>query len=258
MPAADKRPRLSRQRRQFLIAAAAGLAVFVLVAILMRTGVLDGLDSRVANFFAAHHRRQPFTAIAETLDKLDTWWLLGLLIAAFVGGLWWSGRMAQAVYLGVSIAVALTSTRSSRWRSRGRAPWTRWSASRARPSRAATRRRPRRSPRRWPLIAWPTRWRWPMVAVAALFSLAMGVSRVYLAASLGLGRPRGLDARVHHRHGRPRGGAMAIARGSRGRPDRGRRARDGRRQEGRHGTRGAPRGDLGRRPRHRRRLPRLG
>ena len=30
------------------------------------------------------------------------------------------------------------------------------------------------------VIAWPTRWRWPTIAVAALFSLAMGVSRLYL------------------------------------------------------------------------------
>ena len=58
MPAADHRSQLSRQRRRFLIAAGAGLAVFVLVAVLMRTGVLDTLDARVVNFFAAHHHRQ--------------------------------------------------------------------------------------------------------------------------------------------------------------------------------------------------------
>ena len=76
MPAAERTPRLSRQRRLFLIAALAGLAVFVLVAVLMRTGALDGFDARVVDFVASHHRRQPFTGIAETLDRLDTWWLL--------------------------------------------------------------------------------------------------------------------------------------------------------------------------------------
>ena len=30
------------------------------------------------------------------------------------------------------------------------------------------------------VIAWPTRWRWPMVAAAVVFSLAMAASRVYL------------------------------------------------------------------------------
>ena len=183
MPAADKTPILSRQRRHFLIAAAAGLAIFVLVAVLMRTGVLDGLDTRVADFFAAHHRRQPFTAIAQTLDKLDTWWLLILLIAAFVGGLWWSGRMAQAVYLGVSIAVALIlnpllKVAFARPRPTGDALVTISSA--AFPSGHTTTATTIATA--LTVIAWPTRWRWPMVAVAAVFSLAMGVSRVYLAA----------------------------------------------------------------------------
>jgi membrane-associated phospholipid phosphatase/phosphoglycolate phosphatase-like HAD superfamily hydrolase len=182
VPAADRTPILSRQRRRFLIAAAVGLAIFVLVAILMRTGVLDGLDTRVADFFAAHHRRQPFTAIAQTLDKLDTWWLLVILIAAFVGGLWWSGRMTQAVYLGVSIAVALILN-----------PLLKLIFARPRPTDALVSVSSAAFPSghtttattiatALAVIAWPTRWRWPMVAAAALFSLAMGVSRVYLAA----------------------------------------------------------------------------
>ena len=182
MPAADHTPRLSRQRRPFLIAAAAGLAVFVLVAVLMRAGVLDGLDSRIAQFFAAHHRRQPFDAIAETLDRLDTWWLLILLIAALVGGLWWSGRMVQAVYLGVSIGVALILN-----------PLLKLAFARPRPTEALVTISSAAFPSghtttattiatALTVIAWPTRWRWPMVAAAAIFSLAMGVSRVYLGA----------------------------------------------------------------------------
>ena len=182
MPAAEKTHLLSRQRRLFLIAAAAGLAIFVLVAILMRTGVLDGLDSRIANFFAAHHRRQPFDAIAEALDRVDTWWLLILLIAAFVGGLWWSGRMVQAVYLGISIAVALILN-----------PLLKAAFARPRPTDAVVDITSAAFPSghtttattiatALAVIAWPTRWRWPMIAAAAVFSLVMGVSRVYLAA----------------------------------------------------------------------------
>ena len=173
--------RLSRQRRLFLIAALAGLAVFVLVAVLMRSGALDSFDARVVNFFASHHRRQPFTGIAETLDRLDTWWLLAIIVAALLGGLWWSGRMVQAVYLGASTAVALVLN-----------PILKQVFERPRPTDEAL---VTASSTAFPsghtttattvvtalaVIAWPTRWRWPMIAVAVVFSVAMGVSRVYL------------------------------------------------------------------------------
>jgi membrane-associated phospholipid phosphatase/phosphoglycolate phosphatase-like HAD superfamily hydrolase len=172
---------VSRERRGFLIAAGAGLAVFVLVAVLMRTGVLDSLDARVVNFFAAHHRRQPFTDIARALDVLDDWWLLGIIIAALLGGLWWSGRMIQAVYLGASIAAALVinpllKVAFERPRPTTDALLTLSSA--AFPSGHTTTATAIASA--LSVIAWPTRWRWPMIAVAALFSLAMGASRLYL------------------------------------------------------------------------------
>ncbi len=180
MPAAERRPRLSRQRRLFLIAALAGLAVFVVVAILMRSGALDGLDTRVATLFAGR-RRQPFTGIAETLNELGAWWLLILLVAALVGGLWWSGRMLQALYLAVSVAAAVIVN-----------PILKQVFARARPvddqlvtvsstafpsghtTTAAT------IATALAVIAWPTRWRWPMIAAAGVFSLAMAASRVYL------------------------------------------------------------------------------
>ena len=80
--------------------------MFVLVAVLYRTGALDGFDVRVSTF-VIDHRRGVLTSIADALDKLDTWWLLAIIVAALLGGLWWSGRMVQAVYLGASIAAAL-------------------------------------------------------------------------------------------------------------------------------------------------------
>ena len=180
MPAAEPRSRLSRPRRLFLIAAAAGLAVFVLVAVLMRTGVLDSFDSRVVDLFA-EHRRQPFTGIAEVLDKLDTWWLLTIIVAALLGGLWWSGRMVQALYLGVSIAVALVLNpllKLAFERPRPTADALVTVSSAAFPSGHTTTATTIAAA--LAVIAWPTRWRWPVVAVAAVFSLAMGVSRVYL------------------------------------------------------------------------------
>ncbi len=180
MPAAEHRPRVSRQRRAFLIAAAAGAAVFVLVAVLYRTGVLDGFDVRVSNFVIGH-RKGALTGAAHALDDLDMWWLLAMIIAALLGGLWWSGRMVQAVYLGVSIAVALILN-----------PLLKLAFERSRPTGNAL---VHVSSAAFPsghtttattiatalaVIAWPTRWRWPMIVAAALFSPAMAGSRVYL------------------------------------------------------------------------------
>ena len=178
MPAAERR--LSRQRRLFLTAALAGLAVFVLVAILMRTGALDGLDTRVSTLFAGR-RRQPFTGIAETLDGLGTWWLLILLVAALVGGLWWSGRMLQALYLAVSVAAAVIINPILKQvfaRPRPVDDQLVTASSTAFPSGHTTTATTIATA--LAVIAWPTRWRWPVIAAAAVFSLAMAVSRVYL------------------------------------------------------------------------------
>jgi membrane-associated phospholipid phosphatase/beta-phosphoglucomutase-like phosphatase (HAD superfamily) len=180
VPAADRRSRPSRQRRPYLLAAGAGLAVFVLVATLMRAGVLDTFDARVVNFFAAH-RQQPFTGVAEVLDALDRWWLLTIIVAALLGGLWWSGRMVQAVYLGVGIAVALVlnpllKVAFERPRPTGTALVTVSSA--AFPSGHTTTATTIATA--LAVIAWPTRWRWPVIAVAVVFVTAMGASRVYL------------------------------------------------------------------------------
>ncbi len=146
----------------------------------MRTGALDAWDAAVVNFFA-EHRRQPLTGIAETLDKLDTWWLLTIIIAVLLGALWWSGRMVQAVYLGVTGAAALVLN-----------PLLKLVFERPRPASDAL---VAASSTAFPsghtttataiatsiaVIAWPTRWRWPVVVAAVLFPLAMAWSRVYL------------------------------------------------------------------------------
>jgi membrane-associated phospholipid phosphatase/phosphoglycolate phosphatase-like HAD superfamily hydrolase len=180
VPGAERRFRLSRQRRLFLIAALAGLGGFILIAVLMRTGVLDGLDERAADFFAVR-RRQPFTAIGQALDKLDTWWLLILLVAALVGGLWRSGRMAQALYVGATIAVALVLN-----------PLLKVAFERQPPSGSEVLKP---AVYAFPsghtttatavatalaVVAWPTRWRWPVAAGAAVFAVSMAVSRAYL------------------------------------------------------------------------------
>ena len=182
MPAAEGRRRSTRQRRAFLIAAAAGAVAFVVVALLMRTGVTDAFDQRVVALFA-EHRRQPFTGIAEALGALEWWWLYGLIAIVLLGGLWWSGRMMQAVYLGVTMAVALAvnpllKLAFARERPPGEAVVT--VSSSAFPSGHTTSATAIATA--LAVIAWPTRWRWPMVAAAVVFSLAMAASRVYLGA----------------------------------------------------------------------------
>jgi membrane-associated phospholipid phosphatase/beta-phosphoglucomutase-like phosphatase (HAD superfamily) len=162
------------------MAAAAGAAAFVLVAILYRTGALDGFDVKVINL-ATGHRRAALTGIADALDRLDVWWLLAAIVIALLGGLWWSGRMVQAVYLGATIAAALIIN-----------PLLKQAFERPRPAGNAL---VHVSSAAFPsghtttataiavalaVIFWPTRWRWPMVVVAVVFSLAMAASRVYL------------------------------------------------------------------------------
>lgn len=180
MPAAEHSPRVSRQRRAFLIAAAAGAAVFVLVAVLYRTGTLDGFDVRAIDFVTGH-RKDALTSIADGLDKLDVWWLLAIIVIALLGGLWWSGRMVQAVYLGVSIAAALIINPLLKQvfeRSRPSANALLHVSSAAFPSGHTTTATTIATA--LAVIAWPTRWRWPMIVVAVLFSLTMAASRVYL------------------------------------------------------------------------------
>ena len=181
MPAAERRSRIGRQRRAFLIAAAAGAAAFVLIAVLMRAGVLDGFDARVVDLFA-EHRREPFTTIAKTLDRLDTWWLIILLVAAIGGGLWWSGRMVQAVYFGATMGLALILNPLLKLAFGRMPPGSDLAATQAAvyafPSGHTT--SATAGAAALAVIFWPTRWRWPMLVVATLFALSMAVSRVYL------------------------------------------------------------------------------
>jgi membrane-associated phospholipid phosphatase/phosphoglycolate phosphatase-like HAD superfamily hydrolase len=181
VPGAESSSRPSSDRRPFLIAAAAGLAMLVLVAVLMETGVLDGIDERVVNLFA-ERRRQPLTDIAETLDKLDTWWLLALAIVAVCGGLWWSGRMAQAVYAGLTMAAALVLNPLLKLVIARQPPGSGEiePAVYAFPSGHTTTATALATA--LAVIAWRTSWRWPVTAAAAAFALAMGASRVYLGA----------------------------------------------------------------------------
>jgi len=181
VPAADGRPRVRPQRRAFLIAAGGGLAAFLLVAVLVRAGAFDGVDQSIVNLFA-DHRQGPFTGFALALDRLDSWWLLPLLIVALVGGLWWSGRMMQALYLAVTVGAALVLNPLLKLAFQRRPPGPGSAATDAAayafPSGHTT--TAAAAATALAVIFWPTRWRWPMLAAAVVFSLTMAVSRVYL------------------------------------------------------------------------------
>ncbi len=174
-----RRLRVGPDRRPFLIGAAAGLAVLVLVAVLMKSGALDGVDERIHSLFVGR-RREPFTDIAQILDRLDAWYVLAVIIAVVVGGLWWSGRMAQAVYAGLTVAVALVLN-----------PLLKLAFSREPPGGGAIEPAVSAFPSghtttttalvtALAVIAWRTSWRWPAAVAAAVVALAMAVSRVYL------------------------------------------------------------------------------
>jgi len=179
VPAADESSARSRQRRLFLIAAIAAALVFVVIAVLVRGG--DGsLDDRIL-VWVAEHRRQPFTAIATAFDWLGTWWVFGIGLAVLVGVLWRTGRMVQAVYLAATavVAVVLNPTLKLLFeRDRPDADPVIELSHYAFPSGHTTTATAIATA--LAIIAWPTRWRWPVVAAAALFSLSMAWSRVYL------------------------------------------------------------------------------
>ena len=100
-------PASSRQRRRFLIAAAAGLAVVPARGrphAHRRAGRARRQDRQFLRRppAAAVHRASPGRWTCSTPGGCSP-----SSSPRFLGGLWWSGRMVQAVYLGASVAVAL-------------------------------------------------------------------------------------------------------------------------------------------------------
>lgn len=154
--------------------------MFVLVAVLMRSGATDSLDTHVVNLIVGH-RQQALDGIAKTLDKLDTWWLLAAIIVVLVGDLWWTGRMVQALYVAVSAVTALVVNPLLKQvfeRARPNGDELVSVSSTAFPSGHTTMATTLATT--LAVVAWPTRWRWPVLGAAAAFSLVMAVSRVYL------------------------------------------------------------------------------
>ena len=180
MPAADATPARDRQRRRFLIVAGVAVLAFAVIAVLVRLHAGGDLDGRIVNWFAAH-RLKALTDIANVFEYLGRWWVVAIAAALLVGVLWWSGRMVQAIYLGVTIGASLLVNIVLKLIFQRQPPglypvfkWYFYSFPSGHTMTATA------IAAAFAVIAWPTRWRWPVLVVAALLSLGMATSRVYL------------------------------------------------------------------------------
>ena len=179
MPAADGTSARSRQRRLFLVAAIAAALVFLVVAALVRGG--DGSVDDSILVWVAEHRRQPLTAIAIAVSWLGTWWVFGIAATVLIVLLWRTGRMVQAVYLAATVGAAIVLNPILKLvfeRERPDVDPVVELSHYAFPSGHTTTATAVATA--LAIIAWPTRWRWPVIAAAVLFSLTMAWSRVYL------------------------------------------------------------------------------
>lgn len=183
MPAADAGAHgaAGRSRQLLLLGLLAGLLAFVVVAALVGAHAGGGLDGRVI-FWAEAHEHRSLNALAVGFDYLGRWWLAIAGIVAIAGVLWLAGRRAQARYLALAMALSLslnlllklvfrrvppgggTVVKASTYAFPSGHTMTATALAAA-----------------LALIAWPTRWRWPVLLAGAAFAGAMGLSRVYLA-----------------------------------------------------------------------------
>jgi HAD superfamily hydrolase (TIGR01509 family) len=183
VPAADggAHSAAGRSRQLLLLGLLAGLLVFIVVAALVGAHAGGGLDGRVISWVEAH-QNSSLNAVAVGFDYLGRWWLALAGIAGIAAALWLSGRKAQARYLALTMALSLSLNLLLKLVFR-RVPPDGGSIVKAStyafPSghtMTATALAAALA-----LIAWPTRWRWPVLFGGAAFAVAMGLSRVYLA-----------------------------------------------------------------------------
>lgn len=159
-----------------------GLLAFVVVAALVGAGAGGGLDGRLITWIEAH-RRHPATVIAIRLSRLGVWWFVLALTALAAGLLAWAKRRQQAAYLLYTIALSLTLNLALKLLFKRHPPgdpahlveasnYAFPSGHTMTATAVAT---------GLTMVAWHTRWRWPVLVIAGLGALTMGLSRVYLA-----------------------------------------------------------------------------
>lgn len=182
MPAADPghHTHHERLRRLLLLTALGGLLAFVVVAAAVGAHAGGGLDGRIIAWADAHER-EPLTAVAVAFDLAWRWWVAAAIVAVVCAALWRARRRAEARYLALVVAASLLLNlllKIAFQRDRPGGGTVERASEYAFPSghtmSAAA------FATALAFIAWPTRYRWPVLAGAAAFALAMGLSRVYL------------------------------------------------------------------------------
>jgi len=179
--------RVSRVRARVGAAFLVLMMVFLAMAALVASHAGHGLDGRALGWVHRHPMGWA-TSVADVLDVLGQWWVMGPVVVALVVLLVAFKRRRDAEYLAVTmILMALLDVilKLAIKRTPPNADGMGSAAGGALPSDYS-----------FPsghtfgatalcaalvLIAWPTRWRWPVLAGGAAFALVMGVSRVAIA-----------------------------------------------------------------------------
>ena len=155
------------------------LAVFAAWTVIVESGALRDLERRLVDWLWAH-QVSPLVPIAEGFAHIGVWWVLvpsALVTAVLLAR---RGRLGQGVYIVLSLAAAqLLSTALKEVVRRPRPPTDLAHASTyAYPSghtMAAT-----GLAAALIFVAWPTRWRTPVLIGGVTFAVLMGLSRIYL------------------------------------------------------------------------------
>ncbi len=163
------------------------MAVFLALAALVASHAGHGLDGRVVGW--VHHRSAGWaTSVADVFQVLGQWWVAGPVVVALVVLLVVVKRRRDAAYLAVTmILVALLDVilKLAIKRTPPNIDGMGAAAGGALPSDysfpsghtfAAT-----ALCAALVVLAWRTRWRWPLLAGGAAFALAMGISRIAIA-----------------------------------------------------------------------------
>ena len=178
MPAADRQERRSPPYG-LALAVAVVLAAFAVWTVIVQSGALRGLEERLTDWLWAH-QVSPLTSVAEGFAHIGHWWVL--VPAAIVTAVLLArrGRLGQGVYIVLSLAAAELLDTVLKELVRRRPPPTdlAHAATYAYPSghtMAAT-----GLAAALIFVAWPTRWRTPVLIGGVAFAVLMGLSRVYL------------------------------------------------------------------------------
>jgi membrane-associated phospholipid phosphatase/beta-phosphoglucomutase-like phosphatase (HAD superfamily) len=174
--------RLDRARLRVGIAFLVMTAIFLMIAALVAWHAGHGLDGRVLGW-VKRHPADWATHVADVFQTLGEWYVVAPVVVALAVFLIVIKRRRDAEYLTVTmilmtlldVVLKLAINRTPPGSSAGGALPSDFSFPSGHTFAATT------LCAALALIAWPTRWRWPVLAGGAALSLAMGVSRVALA-----------------------------------------------------------------------------